>query len=213
MPAGLGFDRVVRALKGRRNARRLWGAAGSGFLVPPLRSFGAFGERTLLIPPTRVQSPEDIYLGSNIEIQEHAWLCVVPRPDLPRPKLIVGDRVFAARFVKVVCTAEVSIGDDTMIGDHAFITDTQYAHDDPGMTIAKQGLGTARPVRIGHRAHIGHRAIIGPGVTIGDNAYIGAGAVVLDDVPARAIVVGHPARVLRILDEVAGDQEPVHRDA
>lgn len=196
--------RFLREIKGRRNARRLWGAVGTGLLIPPLRSFGAFGEGTLLMPPMRVQSPQDIYLGARVEIQEHSWLCVVPRPDLPRPRLILGDDVFLARFVKIVCTGEVAIGDQTIVGDHTYITDNQYVHDDPNTPIARQGLGPARPTRIGHRVHIGHRVIIGPGVTIGDNAYIGAGSVVLEDVPARAVVVGHPARVVRIQDEPAG---------
>jgi acetyltransferase-like isoleucine patch superfamily enzyme len=36
-----------------------------------------------------------------------------------------------------------------------------------------------------------------PGVEIGADAFVGAGAIVLRDVPARAVVVGQPARVLR----------------
>jgi acetyltransferase-like isoleucine patch superfamily enzyme len=42
---------------------------------------------------------------------------------------------------------------------------------------------------------------VGPGVTIGAGAVIGANAVVLEDVPARAVAVGAPARVVRRLDE------------
>jgi acetyltransferase-like isoleucine patch superfamily enzyme len=36
-----------------------------------------------------------------------------------------------------------------------------------------------------------------PGVEIGEEAFVGAGAVVLRDVPDRAVVVGSPARYLR----------------
>jgi serine O-acetyltransferase len=38
--------------------------------------------------------------------------------------------------------------------------------------------------------------VLGP-VTVGDHAEIGANAVVLEDVPAGAVVAGVPARVLR----------------
>jgi maltose O-acetyltransferase len=34
-------------------------------------------------------------------------------------------------------------------------------------------------------------------VEIGAEAFVGAGAVVVDDVPPRVVVVGNPARVLR----------------
>jgi maltose O-acetyltransferase len=47
---------------------------------------------------------------------------------------------------------------------------------------------------------IGARVIVLPGVTIGKGAIIGAGAVVTKDVPAYAICVGNPARVIRFRD-------------
>jgi acetyltransferase-like isoleucine patch superfamily enzyme len=40
-----------------------------------------------------------------------------------------------------------------------------------------------------------------PGIEIGEEAFVGAGAVVLEDVPARAVVVGNPARQVREVPE------------
>jgi phosphonate metabolism protein (transferase hexapeptide repeat family) len=53
------------------------------------------------------------------------------------------------------------------------------------------------PVHIGHDVWIGHGAIVLPGRNIGNGAVVGAGAVVTKDIPAYAIAVGNPARVLR----------------
>jgi UDP-2-acetamido-3-amino-2,3-dideoxy-glucuronate N-acetyltransferase len=50
-------------------------------------------------------------------------------------------------------------------------------------------------------ARVGGGAVLLPGVEIGEEALVGAGAVVLEDVPARAVVVGNPARRIRDVPE------------
>jgi hypothetical protein len=52
-------------------------------------------------------------------------------------------------------------------------------------------------VTIGHDVWIGHGAVVLPGRTIGTGAVVGAGSVVTKDVPAYAIAVGNPARIVR----------------
>lgn len=54
-----------------------------------------------------------------------------------------------------------------------------------------------RTVTLGNDVWIGDGAMIAPGVTVGDGAVIGARSLVLADVPPYAVMVGHPARVLR----------------
>ena len=56
--------------------------------------------------------------------------------------------------------------------------------------------GSAR-VNIGHDVWIGRNAVVLPGARIGNGAVVGAGAVVTKDVPAYAIAVGNPARVVK----------------
>ena len=48
-------------------------------------------------------------------------------------------------------------------------------------------------------ASIGANATILPGLTIGEDAMVGAGAVVTKDVPAGAVVMGNPAKIVRSL--------------
>lgn len=53
-------------------------------------------------------------------------------------------------------------------------------------------------VRVGHDVWIGHNASVMPGVSIGNGAAIGTGAVVTKDVEPYTIVVGVPAKPIRL---------------
>lgn len=54
------------------------------------------------------------------------------------------------------------------------------------------------PTRIGRGTWIGTGARIVGAIDVGDNAIVGAGALVIRDVPAGAVVAGVPARVIRM---------------
>ncbi len=66
-----------------------------------------------------------------------------------------------------------------------------------GVTIGQAGRGDKKgaPV-IGDRVDIGVNAVIIGKITIGEDAVIGAGAIVRKDVPARAVVVGDPQKIV-----------------
>jgi acetyltransferase-like isoleucine patch superfamily enzyme len=51
--------------------------------------------------------------------------------------------------------------------------------------------------RIGRRCFIGARSMIMPGIVVGDGSIVAAGSVVTKDVPARCIVAGNPAKIVR----------------
>lgn len=53
-------------------------------------------------------------------------------------------------------------------------------------------------VQIGHGVWIGDSVVVLPGGKIGNGAVIGAGSVVTKPIPAFAIAVGNPARVIRM---------------
>lgn len=64
---------------------------------------------------------------------------------------------------------------------------------------AQSGLVVA-PVTLKQDAWVGMRAFIGMGVEVGEHAVVGACACVFKDVPARAVVGGNPAQVIKTLD-------------
>ena len=86
----------------------------------------------------------------------------------------------------VIIDGKVSIGADVVINPWVTI----------GLSGSRRWGFDARGPIIGDKVYIGTGAkVLGP-ITVGDGARIGANAVVMDDVPAGATVVGAPARVV-----------------
>ncbi|MGO4684084.1 acyltransferase [Hyphomicrobium sp. 2TAF46] len=108
--------------------------------------------------------------------------------------LVLGERVFVNIGATIIATRSIVIGDDCLIGDYVAIFDTDHHQLEPSQPIR------VAPVRLGNNVWIGRSATILPGVTIGDHAVIAAGSIVTEDVPARTVVGGVPARPIRTLE-------------
>lgn len=108
----------------------------------------------------------------------------------PNARLILGSG-YINHGLNLNCFTSIEIGHGVAISDNVTIRDS----DDHEI------VGTERPVslpvKIGNHVWIGMNVTILKGVTIGDGAVIAAGAVVNKSVPARCLVAGVPARVLK----------------
>ena len=110
--------------------------------------------------------------------------------------LAVGDKSVFARDVSVNCYLDVEIGSHALIADAVYISDFDHKFTDLELPITEQGITKSR-VRIGPDVWIGTKVTVASGVLIGQGAVIGANAVVTRDIPAYAVAVGVPARVIR----------------
>jgi maltose O-acetyltransferase len=105
-----------------------------------------------------------------------------------------GKNVYFNFNCVILDVAKVSIGDNVLFGPAVQIyTATHPLNPDERRT----GLESAKPIKIGNDVWIGGNTTICPGVSIGDGSVIGAGSVVTKDVPARVLVAGNPAKVIR----------------
>ena len=130
-----------------------------------------------------------------------------------RERVEVGDDVVIGRGSLV--ENDTTIGRLTKIQAMAYITAYSTLEDEVfiapcvqttndnfmGRTEKRHALMKGPTIRRG--ARVGGGAVLCPGVEIGAEAFVGAGAVVVRDVPPRAVVVGNPARTIR---EVPGDE-------
>lgn len=146
--------------------------------------------------------------------------CVVSGlADVDADTFSLGDRSYVAAHAHVTgdvaigadCSVNVSaairgrvtVGDAVRIGSHTSILGFDHAFDRLDVPVFRQGL-TSRGITIGDDVWIGAHVVVLDGVTVGDHAVIGAGAVVTRDVPADAVAVGNPARV--VLDRRTGER-------
>ncbi|NJP06942.1 MAG: N-acetyltransferase [Chloroflexaceae bacterium] len=115
-----------------------------------------------------VEIQKEVVIGKNCKISSHSFLCT-----------------------------GVTLEDGVFVGHGVMFINDMYpraVNPDGSLKTADDWHVTATLVK--RHAGIGSNATILCGVTIGEGAMVGAGAVVTQDVPDYALVVGVPARVI-----------------
>lgn len=147
----------------------------------------------------------DVKLGKNVKIYDFVNLYGCE----------IGDNTKIGAFVEI--TQGVKVGKNVKVSSHAFICDGVTIEDNvfighgvmfindnhpraaKGSKLLIKGEWKLLPTLVKNGASVGTGATILGGVTIGENAMVGAGSVVTKDVPANAVVVGVPAKILKTL--------------
>jgi UDP-2-acetamido-3-amino-2,3-dideoxy-glucuronate N-acetyltransferase len=145
----------------------------------------AIGERTRvwafahILPGARV--------GADCNICDHVFI---------ENDVVIGDRVTVKCGVQL--WDGLRVGDDVFIGPNATFSNDKFPR-------SKHYDRELLQTQIAAGASIGGGATILPGLKVGSRAMIGAGSVVTQDVPARAIVFGNPARIVGYADTIRKD--------
>jgi len=177
---------------------RLLGACGRGVV---------FGQNVVL------RHPHKIRIGDDVVIDDH---CLIDAKGDNNSGITIGTRTFIGRNTILSCkNGDISIGESANIGfncevfsaarvevgarallaAYCYVIGGDHDWKDAGRAVLEQGR-VASGVRIGAGAWLGAGVKVLDGTTVGDDAIVGAGAVVNADVPAQAIAVGVPARVV-----------------
>lgn len=131
---------------------------------------------------------EGAQIGEDCNICSHCFI---------ESDVVVGNRVTLKSGVSL--WDGLRIADDVFVGPNAVFANDRFPR-------SKQYQAKIPNTWIKQGVTIGANATIMPGITVGENAVIGACAVVTRDVPANAVVMGMPARIIRYLsaDEMRG---------
>lgn len=141
-------------------------------LRSPERTFAARGQNVAIFEPLQVNYPDRVFIGRDVYVGAGALFHSAGG-------LRIGDGCIFGPYVHIYTSNHRYEGADAVPFD-----ETEYFE----------------PVDIGRNVWIAGDAVILPGVTVGEGAVIAAGAVVVKDVPAGAVVGGCPARVLKTRD-------------
>ena len=133
-----------------------------------------------------------------------------------RERAVLGERTLVGRGSCV--DNDVAVGARVRVQTGVYLTAFSLVEDDvfvgPGVTTTNDDTMSRhdrayelRGARLRRACRVGGGVTLCPGVEVGEEAFVAAGAVVTRDVPARAVVMGVPARVVR---EV-GDEDLLER--
>ena len=186
MAGALGdVDMIERAMKGLMSRwRQTW------LRLRGVRIRGNCRLRSVDIP----RNHRDIELRDGVALDQGVALLSTGGPRTGS-RIIIGERVYVNRSTMLDASERIEIGKDSMIGPFCYITD--HDHEIAGSDRPADGGLPSAPTGIGERCWLGAHVTVLKGVTIGKGSVIGAGSVVTKSIPAGAVAVGNPARVIR----------------
>ncbi|MBC7466791.1 MAG: N-acetyltransferase [Bdellovibrio sp.] len=107
-------------------------------------------------------------------------------------KVVIGDNVTIKNGVQI--WDGITLKNNVFVGPNVTFTNDPFPR-------SKIHLSEYPETVVEEGASLGGNCTILPGIKIGRMAMIGAGAVVTQDVPDNAVVMGNPARVVRYLQD------------
>ena len=93
---------------------------------------------------------------------------------------------------------EITIEDHVTFESNVNLTDVLHGYENVDEPYKYQKMWRIAPILVKRRCWIGQNVVVMPTVTIRKLSIIGANSVATRSIPARSIVVGVPARVVKI---------------
>jgi acetyltransferase-like isoleucine patch superfamily enzyme len=174
---------------------------------------GSCGRNVVFGQNVVIRHPHKVHIGDNVVVDDN---CLLDAKGETNTGIRIGSGVFIGRNSILSCkngnielgaeanigfncevfsASRVTIGARTMLAAYTYVIGGDHERSDPSKPALEQAR-TSAGVSVGEGVWLGAGSKVLDGVAIGDRAVVGAGAVVTADVPAQAVAVGIPARVV-----------------
>lgn len=166
------------------------------------RNCGRLGTDSRIAIPRRIRGNKDIFIGDRTAIAANSWIEAIQRygDNEYKPMIKIGNDVHVGRYATITSIDEITIEDGCLFSEYIYISD--HAHDvitQEDKPLVRMPLVEKGKVHIGRQCFLGFRSIIMPGVTLGERCIVGAGAIVTKSFPAKSVVAGVPAKLVRTI--------------
>ena len=136
-----------------------------------------------------------LYMGDNATLKINGRFTMHGHSSIMLHKgasLEIGDNTYL-NGGSIECSAKTVIGSDCAIANGVRIMDNSWH----AVSSPDSMSDVIKDVHIGNKVWLAENCIILPGVTIGEGAIVAAGAIITKDVPAKCMVAGVPAKVIK----------------
>lgn len=168
------------------------------FILKPYYKYflGQLGNKTNIPPSTKLDKPQNIYIGNKVSLGRMSWLAANPLTGKSTCTLTIGDGTYIGNFAHIYCTSKINIGKNVLIADRIYITDNLHSYIDINTPIIAQPILQIGEVYIGDGAWIGENVCI-IGANVGKQSVIGSNSVVTKSIPDYCVAVGSPAKIIK----------------
>ena len=150
------------------------------------------GERTVVSSWCRFQlQGGNIAIGSDAHVRDLVLLKA-------KSVIRIGDRNIVGRGSSVQATVGIVVGDDSSLGEHVTLIDSDHTFDGSGGAFLQAPLRTG-PIAVGDGVSISANCVLLRGARMGDGSVLAANAVLNAEIPEGRLAGGLPARVLKDL--------------
>lgn len=168
--------------------------------------FAHFGEASIVKPFLNTANPKYVYIGKGVNIGSFCWISVSTEfggyrcESKGNVRLKIGDDTDIGNNAFIVANNDIEIGNHVILAPYVYISDHIHQFEDVTKNLHEQPLSEGGYVKVNDNVFIGIKASILPNVVIGEHAVIGANAVVTKNVPPYSVAVGNPAKVIKRYD-------------